>query len=281
MVVMSLHQLANYMDDLSRETWVKIVRAHRVKMSMGEVAISQHNLLLLEEQNIALARPIRIVEVTQNEEKRFGADFEIWLQLRDKRAFGYSIQAKRVKIGKRHHSYPELSHVGVAGDFQYDTLINHARTVRSVPMHLFYNGWDHSSRKAPYSDAVEPELYGCAAVGSTDVKAIRENGSRKNNKVAAYAASSMPWSALLRPQNQPTQVGPADPSSTDAEHVPDTQFELDVKALAERMRPYADDRPNMLADTLPDYVSEARSTTSEHLPSNPKLPRFALVIEAE
>ncbi|MCU1584530.1 MAG: hypothetical protein JWM49_1086 [Microbacteriaceae bacterium] len=309
-VRMSLHQLADLMDDLATETWSKVHRAHQIRMSMGEVTISQHNLLSLEELNVTLAHKIQIQEVSQNAERKIGADFEIWLERSDGSALGYSIQAKRVRHGKLHYTYPELSHRGDnKGELQYDTLLRHARARNSVAMHVFYNGWDQSDSTKPHFPTPTnlrglPTLYGCAAIPTTRVKAVREVGSRMNNKVKAFAPFTFPWSDLLRISPTggagPIPVPPGslpNPSSGGSPPPPpvagnpsgspvgggsgtSAQFDSEVQALAEQMRPHVEDRATMLASKVPDYVEKARNLAPKNLPRDVDLPRYALIIRA-
>lgn len=284
-------------------------------MNMGEVTITQHNLLSLEELNVTLAYRIDIVEVSQNDERRIGADFEIWLERRDGSALGYSIQAKRVRHGKREYTYRELSHRGdLAPEFQYDTLLRHASGRNSVAMHLFYNGWDQSDSTKPFvQTAVHAGRlqthYGCAAIATTRVKAIREATMPRNNKVRAFEQFAFPWSDLLRvgpaaaigpgpvsPGSQgtgspPTTASGGSPSTPPASGNPSggpvadgagpaAQFDADVEALAEQMRPHVEDRERMLAAKIPDYVEKARNLAPEDLPRDENLPRYALVISS-
>ena len=308
-VLMSLHQLADLMDVLATETWSKVDRAYRIRMSMSEVTISQHNLLSLEELNVMLAYQIRIEEVTQNAERRLGADFEIWLKCGDGRGLGFSIQAKRVRLGGRDYTYPELYHRGEkVPELQYDTLLRHAQKVNSVAMHLFYNGWDESDPTKPYfatSNSARPSsrLYGCAAIPTIKMKAIREAGQRMNNKVKAFEPFTFPWSDLLRASPSPPagaapgsagshpassmsgsplapQAGPSYPTGSGAGAASSSsQFDAEVEALAEQMRPHTEDRASMLADKLPDYV-EKTQRQGLNLPQDPRLPHYVLIIQA-
>jgi hypothetical protein len=317
---MSLSQLADVMDELARETWSKIRRAHSVHMSMGEVSITHHVLLALEEKNVALARPVKIHEVSQVLERRVGADFEIWLRLKDGSALGYSIQAKRVVIGAKHLTYPALGHRGERpGEYQYDTLLRHAAKHRSHALHLFYNGWNDSRAGRPYYSSPDPQLYGCAAVPTERVKAAREFTTRKTNNLKAFETASIPWSELLRvhpkaktsspttptpttptpttPTARPTAAAPP-PSASSAQggaNSPDTAspvslpagsgaadaaFEVDVKALAEQFRSHSNSHSSMMADRLPEYVQAALAGQQGHLPADPLLPRYVVVVDA-
>jgi hypothetical protein len=61
---------------------------------------------------------------------------------------------------------------------------------------------------------------------------------------------------------------------------PAAQFDADVEALAERMRPNVEDRTTMLAATIPNYVDKARNLAPKNLPRDVELPRYALVIRS-
>lgn len=216
----------------------------------------------------------QIVPITQNAEKSVGADFEIWMRIPSGKYLAYSVQAKKVKLGTLHHSYEQLNEGGAAGnDFQYDTLLRHAWHQKAIAMHVFYNGWPITAR-SPYADRRCPRVYGCAAVRTADVKRLREQTPRRNNKVSNFEPASMPWSSLFR--RPPWKTPSARRRRWLTEAVAPSSDGL--TELARWMQQLPGDEDVVLPTSLPVYVSSAMDRhAGQELQDDPGLPRFALV----
>ncbi len=172
---------------------------------------------------------LNVHHFTQNEESKFGADWEWWVGS-DRQGWAcLRIQAKRV----RGHSYPELAHAGGEDKFQYDVLIDGCDPFKSeFPLHVFYNGWPKNeflpgsywADPAIWSACpnfvpperchhAEPRDYGCAIVSSLAVKATHEsqtpaNGAL-NRRVTAHLSNALPWSYLWGvPNPRPSAARP-------------------------------------------------------------------------
>jgi hypothetical protein len=187
------------MDVLAKRTWFNLTEARRLKMRMGEVTITEANLLAMA-QLVERSKLKIDLRATRKSEATTGTDFEIWLKTRKGRVFGYSIQAKVIRLRDGIYEYPELGHKNAHG-VQIDLLEQRAKRVGSYPVHLFFNGWDQPTIKAPtFPTGRSVELFGCAAVQTTVVRSVRNAIGKGNgiNKVARYAAESMPWSDLFR-----------------------------------------------------------------------------------
>jgi hypothetical protein len=198
-VAVDLTPVTDLMDTLSRDTWHSLVDAHDLDLDWGEVTVTHTILLALKRLLRQQAIPLHVERVRAHDEKASGADLEIWIEATSGKALGLSIQAKRVYLGTKVPTYQALGHEGaVPAERQYDTLIRHAKKTGTLPFHLFYNGW------APRTDIAFPagrsdELYGCAAVPTTEVRRIRTKfRDRGMNNVSRYASVSRPWSDLLR-----------------------------------------------------------------------------------
>ena len=132
---MRLDLLTDLMDELSRETWFNLASARDLEMRMGEVTITEVNLLAIERLNERSRLNIKLIP-TRPDENRTGVDFEIWLRNRRGRILGFSIQAKVVYVREWSYQYKELGHRNRHG-LQYDLLEQHARRKKSYPFHLF------------------------------------------------------------------------------------------------------------------------------------------------
>jgi len=188
------------MDTLAESTWHSIVEARELEVDFGEVTATHINLLSIKRFARTARFPLTVEPVSQNVEKRLGADWEFWLLLKSGLALGYSIQAKKVYVDRSGaYEYRELGHGGErAGEKQYDTLIRHAQRYGSIPIHLFYNGW-LPSNLIHLSPPATSEQYGCAAVSTYVVRDTRAASKGKGmNRASHYASASFPWSDLFR-----------------------------------------------------------------------------------
>ena len=282
---MSLEPLVSQMDDLARWTWGALELNHDLGMRLGENTLTEFHLLSIANQMSILGLPLQVVPITQNDERRIGADFEFWLRLQTGELFGYSIQAKKVVLGKKHHTYPQLKERGATSTvFQYDTLLEHAQAYNTIAMHVFYNGWP-LNQGALYHRSPNALTYGCAAVRSTDVKRLREgNGKRKDNKTTTYAFRSMPWSQLFRiPPTGASARGSGgavgSPTRTGIAVSPTIE---DITMLTRWMRRTSREAETpALSTQLPAYVRQALDLPAAGLPNKPELPRFAVLVNFE
>ncbi|ROQ16229.1 hypothetical protein EDF23_102449 [Curtobacterium sp. PhB128] len=209
---MKVQALAQVMDELAELTWFKLVEARRLTMRMGEVSITDHNLLALQQFASAAGSDVRLVHA--HDEATSGADFEIWLVDRAGRpVWAYSIQAKVGGWVGATYKYRSIGHkVGPAA--QHDLLLRHAATNGTRPFHLLYNGWDPSDTDAPIPPTPDQRKLGCAAVSTHEVARIRRL-SRPSLKAVDYLPKSFPWSELLTRLSPPAPppVKPTPPIS--------------------------------------------------------------------
>jgi hypothetical protein len=294
---MTLKKLANLLDKLSKKTWHDLEYARSVNMHFGEVTLTQNHLLEIRRLNSA----VHIVEVSQNEEKRTGADFEFWFQSKAGPALGYSIQAKRVQHGTKHHTYSQLSHKGNGSDpYQYDTLLRHASTTQSTAFHVFFNGWDLTPADAPFANMKGgAALLGCAAVPTIRVKEIREQTKRRNNKVSAYANASRPWSdlvpytsgLLLTPSALPAPSSQTQAANSPSQSTSVTSGSSTTRTSNSSTNSVTSDLSQMalaaghswdmqlpIASSIPEYV-KSRIGSNTLPPKDATLPRFAVLIQ--
>lgn len=291
MWLVKLSALTILMDALAEETWHSIVDSRSLDVDFGELAASQHNLLAIARLADTASLNLKLVRVSQNDEKRIGADWEFWLRLQTGQALGYSIQAKKAYIDSSGaYEYRALGHPGeLRGEFQYDTLIRHAAKHQSIPMHVFYNGWTPPNG-IPFAIPPNFEQYGCSAVSTHVVRNVRSATRRKGmNRVSNYASASMPWSDLFRlsPAMTPAtpaaqaamQSGPRSASSSLPSVDAISLTQSDLLDLASRMSERASHGTQFsLASKLPDYVTNGLNSQGGRLPIDNHLPRFAVVL---
>jgi hypothetical protein len=301
------------MDELSRQTWFNLTEARRLKMRMGEVTITEINLLAIR-QLIELSKLKVEIVPTRADESKTGADFEIWLDFKGKRFFGYAVQAKVVGVREDKYTYAHLGHkAGSPKVFQYDLLEAHAKDVNAHAVHVFFNGWALPSTGAPaLPPGPDAELFGCAALMTSVVREIRAVKKRGGASVVAsdYLDRAVPWSELFRtsqPRSRPSSlpigsrsragaVSPTGGNGDDGNDVlngprldprppgpePTVPIELGARgigALERRARELGGElHETRRATKLPDYVTESRGLPREDLGTESYLPTFAIVI---
>jgi hypothetical protein len=309
-----LYDLTDLMDSLARQTWFNLNTARRLEMRMGEVTVSEVNLLAMRQLLEAKGLPVELV-ATRADEATTGVDFEIWLTHKASRFFGYSIQAKIIDVRKGKFTYPKLGHRNTSGTFQYDLLEAHAISVGSHPVHVFYNGWAASAGEPSLPAGSPREHFGCAAVMTSIVRDVRAAttkpfgaGTRASVQASDYLPLSIPWSDLFRVPEVYTTVAPSNDSDDnnggverepgdgdgpgdfqpvphDPSWPPRRPIDLsprDLNALERKVHKLGGEGFETRRPTkLPDYITQARGKSRSQLPRTPDLPLFALVVGLE
>ncbi len=312
---MDLTPVTDLMDELSRSTWASLVDAHDLDVDWGEVTITHTILLALKRLVREQSLPVLVERVRAHDEKASGADLELWVQSASGNAVGFSIQAKRVYLGRKKPEYQALGHKGAGPqEKQYDTLIRHAAKNGTLPFHLFYNGWALPRTDIAFPSGRDTELFGCAAVRTSEVRRIRKANVRRGmNEVSRFAKISMPWSDLLRLPSggsagggggssdggdagggasagdggnsgggDPESSTPA-PSQSAPAPAPLRVSDGDLRKLFEFHSAEPTDDAVALRDGLPDYVSDALSGTAapghDDLEDDSTLPEVVAVIK--
>jgi hypothetical protein len=317
---MRLTQLTDLMNDLSKQTWFNLTEARRLKMRMGEVTVTELNLLAIARLIDRKHLRARLV-ATRSDEKTTGTDFEIWVKLRSGRVIGFAVQAKIVYVHNGKYEYRSLGHGNKHGN-QMQLLEDHAARRGAQPVHLFFNGWDKSDPKAPKTPSGKTaELYGCAAVMTPVVLSVRRGIGKRNgvNRVAPYLDVSIPWSELFlvpdvpadtssddgggssggghddgptRENDQPPAAGGDEPGgdpSTPPERAiplrPIESTEADIAALESRLsRLRGEESQPRRATQLPSYITRSLGVARDQVEDddeNYDAPPFALLIEEQ
>lgn len=290
---MTLNALADHLDELARQTWYNLTHARRLGIRMGEVTITEANLL-------SIAKFVEVTGLrgdlvpTKANEAVTGTDFEIWMDIGGV-VLGYTIQAKVMAVNNASFSYREIGKTDKAGTEQAALLEHHAITVGAFPFYVLFNGWSHGSAGEPTLPSHWPaEHLGCVAVAAPEVRRIRNRWpTMRTCKANDFLPSSIPWSELFR---LPSRDGHVDGGSGTRRG--DWMYEGsaalrgdDLTGLAEQARErMGGQRDFGGADRLPDYVLRAfrteedvaeqatRLRSSDLLMPEQHVPQFAIVI---
>jgi hypothetical protein len=169
---------------------------------------------------------------------------------------------------------PQASEQGSGADFEFWLQLG-----PFGPIHVSYNGWHEPENWGlPATVAGGAELYGCAALSTHHVKAIREKKkARCVNKVEAYTPHQLPWSSLFRrrPQLPGGPPGTPGPGGGPGLGDPLTTVDEDGRFLEDSLG----FDPGRLTGQLPNYVLSAlRSEGADAPPADATLPRFVVVV---
>lgn len=217
---MEIDALGDMMNYLAELTWFKLTQARRLHMRMGEVSLTDHNLLALQQLASRTGGGIQLFH--SHDEPTSGADFEIWLIDDAGTPFwAYSIQAKVGGWVGSTYKYRSIGHE-VGSVPQYDLLLQHSRQVGTRPFHLLYNGWQMHDPSAPVPQRAELGKLGCAAVSTFEVARVR-NQRPPSLRAADYLPMSLPWSELLTkfsPPPRSTTPVPTPPAGSGPSQAP-------------------------------------------------------------
>ncbi|MGE2767134.1 DUF6615 family protein [Rhodococcus sp. 1.20] len=202
-MLLDLYKLHRDMDEMSVQTWRRVLVGDAAGLKFREDSITDQNLFELMERHPQLS----VKRFTQNKEKEVGADWEWWIGSNNLGWFRLRIQAKRVHRA----SYAELDHLGFEdGEYQYETLIRESSNCDATyPFHVFYNGWRDGRFKVSFDSdhadrcgKLDQSLWGCSVMSSHAVKKLHlgTSGSdqwRKRSSVPRYIPELLPWSRLF------------------------------------------------------------------------------------
>ncbi|MGW4336655.1 DUF6615 family protein [Rhodococcus koreensis] len=198
---MTRNSLQRLLDEISVNTWLKLVAAREHETSLNEESITENNFADVH----SWTQGLHVHQFNTTKERAAGADWEWWVGSDSSDWIKFRIQAKRVYETK----YEQLIHRGdFDGERQYDTLIRTSLGDEGVhPVHVFYNGWD--SKRFPnrededalrgnhhfYGFGCRKELWGCAALSSFVVRDLHR--THKTSYAPDYLRHAIPWSKLF------------------------------------------------------------------------------------
>lgn len=178
-----------------------IADGYRLNVSVGEVALTDFNLLRLRRKHPAL----HVYKFSGREEVETGADWEWWIRTGTSSWTSMVFQAKKLSRDRR---YDGLMKTDRRGQYQLIALIN--RCVRRSgilggtvwPMYCFYNGWDggwpgHVALPSRPVDTHSLPLFGCAVIGAFTVGLIAASKTWRRTSRDTYLPYMLPWSNLF------------------------------------------------------------------------------------
>ena len=209
--------LRSTLDSLARTTWTDIADGRRLGVGMGEVGITDRNMLALRREHPSLL----IHKHSVHEEVRTGADWEWWLGT----SGGWVCLVFQAKLLNAHARYAGLTKGREEGKPQVDVLLRSClqrseRLNGTVwPLYCFYNSWQGAwPRDVPRSDGTDPRmmsteelrLYGCAAADAWSVRRVLLDSNYSNRRTVrdSYLPVSQPWSMIFADPAESTINGP-------------------------------------------------------------------------
>jgi hypothetical protein len=204
------------LDELARVTWTDIADGRRLGIGMGEVGITDHNMLTLRREHPSLI----VHKHTAYEEIRTGADWEWWIDT----AGGWLCLVFQAKILDANGRYAGITKGQTEGKPQVDVLIRscllRSERLNSAvwPLYCFYNSWrggwpDNVERfdGADPQDMPDVELrkYGCAVTAAWGVRRVLVDPQYSNRRTLrnSYLPACRPWSKIFPDQIDLTERG--------------------------------------------------------------------------
>jgi hypothetical protein len=190
---------------------------HRYPPAPGEESFTDMNLRHLRQ---FLGHRVKVFQFNKDQERRNGADWEMWIHDRT-RGVGLRIQAKKAsKRGQYPFDYKD----------QCDLLVQHALAVKCVPVYLLYNHWDRDGGGEEAAAqvgllcghvAADGSHHGCTLLSAYRVR--REIGRKAGGHYVRHAqlrAESLPWNRVLCDRRGAS----AAPSSNSGREILDSVF---------------------------------------------------------
>lgn len=211
------------LDNLARATWTDISDGRRLGVGMGEIGITDRNMLALRREH----RLLLIHKHSASEEVRTGADWEWWLRI----SGAWICLVFQAKVLSADGRYAGITKGQTEGKPQVDLLLRSC-LLRSErlngtvwPLYCFYNSWNGGwPESVPRYDGVEPyspsqdalQRYGCAVANAWNVKQILAHSSYSNRRTVrdSYLPVSRPWSMIFPDQQGPISFDSSDIMST-------------------------------------------------------------------
>jgi hypothetical protein len=216
-MVNHVRSLRSTLDDLSCATWTDIEAGRQLDVGMGEVGITDRNMLTLRREHPS----ILVHKHSVHEEVRTGADWEWWIQTLD----GWICLVFQAKILDANGRYPGITKGQAEGKAQVDVLVR-SRLRRSemldgavCPLYCFYNSWqdgwpediERFDGADPHIMSVEElQLFGCAAANAWSVRRVLFDQAYSNRRTLrnSYLPISRPWSAIFPDSADPMKFSP-------------------------------------------------------------------------
>lgn len=216
-MVSDMSGLRATLDNLARTTWTDIEDGRQLGVGMGEVSITDRNMLTLRREHPSLL----VYKHLAYEEVRTGADWEWWLATTD----GWICLVFQAKVLNVNGRYPGITKGCAEGKSQVEALIRSC-LLRSErlngavwPLYCFYNSWHGEwPRGIIRFDGADPrtmpieelQRYGCAAANAWSVRRVLFDQEYSNRRTLrnSYLPISRPWSTIFPDSPGPTKRNP-------------------------------------------------------------------------
>lgn len=194
------------LESLARETWAKIADGRQLGVPMGEVGITDHNMLTLRREHPSLI----VHKHSIHEEVRTGADWEWWLDT----AEGWLCLVFQAKILDASGRYAGITKRHTVNKLQAEVLLESCLRRSELiggtvwPFYCLYNSWRGAwPEGVPMFDRLdtramsfeELQLFGCAAANAWDVRHVLRDRRYSNRRTLrdSYLPFSRPWSMIF------------------------------------------------------------------------------------
>jgi hypothetical protein len=194
------------LENLARTTWLDVAEGRRLGVPMGEIGITDRNMLALRREHPTLL----VHKHSIHEEVRTGADWEWWLGTSD----GWICLVFQAKLLAANGRYPGITKGQMEGKPQVDLLLRSClrRSERLGgpiwPLYCFYNSWAGTwPEDVPKFDDPNPgsmangelQLYGCATADAWSVRQVLFDPyfSMRRTLRDSYLPVSRPWSLIF------------------------------------------------------------------------------------
>jgi hypothetical protein len=218
-MVSEVTSLRSTLDDLARATWADIEDGRRLRVGMGEVSITDRNMLTLRREHPSLL----VHKHPAYEEVRTGADWEWWLETSD----GWICLVFQAKVLDANGRYSGITKGQAEGKPQVEVLVwsclrRSERLDGAVwPLYCFYNSWqggwpegiERFDGADPHIISIkELQLYGCAAANAWSVRRVLFHQAYSSRRTLrnSYLPISRPWSTIFPDSPDPMRYSPGE-----------------------------------------------------------------------
>lgn len=219
-MVTNIAGLRTTLEGLAQKTWTDIADGRHLGVPVGEVYITDQNMLALRRELPSLV----VYKWASRYEALTGADWEWWLDTGD----GWICLVFQAKLLYANGRYAAITERLEDGKPQVEVLLHHClrrseRLDGAVwPLYCFYNSWHGDwPGDIPRFDGVDPSimsteelrLYGCAVVDAWSVRRVLLDPryNRRRTLRDSYLPMSRPWSMIF---SDPTKARAYSPTET-------------------------------------------------------------------
>lgn len=202
----SILGIRSTLDSIAKETWTKIADSRDLGVPIGEIGITDSNMLALRREH----RSLIVHKHSVHEEVHTGADWEWWINTTK----GWLCLVFQAKILDASGRYGGITKCDKTGRPQVEILLESCLRRSELvggavwPFYCLYNSWSGGwpigvpAADGLYAHAIPPDelqLFGCAAADAWSVKRILRDDRFSNRRTLrdSYLPFSRPWSVIF------------------------------------------------------------------------------------